>query len=341
METVVITGGAMLVDEMHAEIDSYSFPFLKIENIDYKELIGKRGLRYLTDATKMALVTTNMSKEHAKVEEFVSERCGIVVATNFSSLSTISEFDLETLTNGPRAVSAMQGPNLVLNATAAMLGIHFNITGFNTTISSGRVVVFDALEYACEMIQKNEVDMVIVTGVEEKTQALEDWLVDCQLIENDKLTMIKPMSGTVILESESHAKARGAKVYGRILNFCQTFNGDYLVKDGKDIDKSEDYNYMIHNLVDDYEEIKNICISDNRLIEETSNELSDISKIFNHSKIISTYEVFGGELLGATGMAQLLHSLHTFEPGKGIIFSNDWTGNFRGMLLEKTAMANE
>lgn len=335
METVVITGGSMLVDEIQDETGSYSFPTLKIENIDYKELIGKRGLRYLTDATKMGLVTTNMSKEHANVKEFVSERCGIVVATNFSSLSTISEFDIETLTSGPRAVSAMQGPNLVLNATAAMLGIHYNITGFNTTISSGRVAVFDALEYACEMIQKNEVDMVIVTGVEERTKALEDWLVDCQLVENDKLVMIKPMSGTVILESESHATARGAKVYGRILKFCQTFNGDYLVKGGKDIDKSEDYNYMIHNLVDDYEEIKNICISDNRLIDKNSDELSEMSKTFKPSKIISTYEVFGGELLGATGMAQLLHSLHTFEPGKGIIFGNDWTGNFRGLLLEK------
>ena len=57
----------------------------------------------------------------------------------------------------------------MLNATAAKLGIHFNITGFNTTISTGRVASLDALEYAYHMIQKQEVDLVIMTGVEEWT----------------------------------------------------------------------------------------------------------------------------------------------------------------------------
>lgn len=339
METVVITGGSLLADEINDDIGSYSFPCLKIENTDYKELIGQRGLRYLTDATKMSLVTMDMSKEQAQVGEFVSERCGIVVATNFSSLATIYKFDMETLTDGPRAVSAMQGPNLVLNATAAMLGIHFNITGFNTTISSGRVASLDALEYAYEMIQKNEVDMAIVTGVEEKTKEYQDWLIDFNIMGSDDVSLIKQLSGTVILESESHARARGAKIYGRIINFSSTFNSEYLISGGTDVDDSEDYNYMISQLIDNIEEVENICVSDNRLMGKNNKELKYISETFPQAKIISAYDVFGGELFGATGMAQLLHSLHTFEPGKGIIFNNDWTGNFRGILLEKVAKA--
>ncbi|CAM2844069.1 hypothetical protein ACGCYP_06790 [Streptococcus mutans] len=50
------------------------------------------GLRYLTEATPMALVAAKMAKENAKVEDLVPERSGVVVATNLSSMSTIVDF---------------------------------------------------------------------------------------------------------------------------------------------------------------------------------------------------------------------------------------------------------
>lgn len=339
METVVITGGSLIADKMPDNHENYLFPVLKLENADYRQLIGGRGLRYLTDATKMALVTTRMLKEHAKVEEFLPERCGIVVATNFSSLAAIKDFDMATLTEGPRAVSAMQGPNLVLNATAAMLGIHHNITGFNATISSGRTASFDAVEYAYEMIQKKEVDMVIVTGVEEIKEECKDYLLDMRLRGVTDFSQLKHFSGTILLESETHAEKRGAKIYGRVLNFCSAFNSNYLINGGNPADEKEEYDYMAQTLANDFNEIKNICISTNCLVEKDQQELEYIDENFAHAKIVSTYHAFGGELLGATGIAQILHGLHTFEPGKGIILCSDWTGNFRSLLLEKNAMA--
>lgn len=339
METVVITGGSLIADQMPDSHENYLFPVLKLENADYRQLIGGKGLRYLTDATKMALVTTKMLKEHAKVEEFLPERCGIVVATNFSSLAAIIDFDMATLTEGPRAVSAMQGPNLVMNATAAMLGIHHNITGFNTTISSGRVASFDALEYAYEMIQKKEVDMVLVTGVEEIKEECKDCLLDMRLRGVADFSQLKQFGGTVLLESETHAEKRGAKIYGRVLNFCSAFNGNYLITGGNPADEAEEYNYMAHTLANDFGEVKNICISTDCLEENGQQELKYSKENFGHAKIISTYSEFGGELLGATCVAQILHGLHTFEPGKGIVFCSDWTGNFRSLLLEKTVMA--
>ncbi|MDR2023778.1 MAG: hypothetical protein LBQ71_11175 [Hungatella sp.] len=338
METVVITGGSLIADKIPDNHENYLFPVLKLENVDYRQLIGGKGLRYLTDATKMALVTTNMLKEQTKVEEFCSERCGIVVATNFSSLAAIIDFDMAALTEGPRAVSAMQGPNLVLNATAAALGIHHNITGFNTTISSGRVASMDALEYAYEMIQKKEVDMVIVTGVEEIKKECKECFIDMNLMGITDFSQLKSFSGTVLLEAETHAMKRGAKIYGRVLKFSSGFNSNYLINGGNHTDGREEYTYMAEALSNDFHEIKNICISPYCMITEDQYELEFINDNFTNAKLISTYHVFGGELMGASGIAQMLHSLHTFEPGKGIIFCNDWTGNFRSLLLEKMAV---
>lgn len=334
METVVITGGALIAEEIHDDNGGFLFPVLKLKAADYKELIGGRGLRYLTEATKMALVTTKMAKENAGIEEMIPERCGIVVATNFSSMATIIDFDKATLTEGPRAVSAMQGPNLVLNATAAKLGIHFNITGFNTTISTGRVAMQDSMEYAYHMIQKGEADMVLITGVEEMTDEYKQWLQETNIMEKEVLAELKQFSGSIILEAESHAKARGARIYGRILDFCSTFNGNYLINGGNETDEYEEYDFMTKQLGEC--EIKSICVSDNRLDGKSEYEAEYIKTHFANIKMVSSYDAFGGELLGATGAAQILYSLQNFNEGNGIIFCNDWTGNIRGLLIQKT-----
>ncbi len=338
MEMVVITGGALIVEELHDENGEFLFPILKMEDANYKELIGGRGLRYMTDATKMSLVTTKMAKENAQIEESIPERCGIVVATNFSSMAPIVDFDKTTLIEGPRAVSAMQGPNLVLNATASKLGIHFNVTGFNTTISTGRVAALDSIEYAYNMIQKDEVDVVIVTGVEEMNDKFKQWLLDANIMGGEELHQLKQLAGTIILESKSHAEKRGAKIYGQVLDFCSTFNGNYLVNGGNDLDDREEYDFMTNQLVENNEEVKNICISDNRLDEKNRFEMEYIKKNFANAKIISSYDTFGGELMGATGVAQIIYSLQNFEEGAGIIFCNDWTGNLRGLLLQKAVI---
>ncbi|EHJ52818.1 beta-ketoacyl synthase N-terminal-like domain-containing protein [Streptococcus macacae] len=334
METVVITGGSLVTEEINYDKD-FLFPVLKLENANYKELIGGRGLRYLTDATKMSLVAAKMAKENAQIEEFIPERSGVVVATNFSSMSTIVDFDKLTLAEGPRSVGAMQGPNLVLNATAAKLGIHFNISGFNTTISTGRVAALDALEYAYHMIQKREVDLVIVTGVEEFTPAYKQWLAETHIMSADQIAQLRQLGGTIILESQSHAKARGAKIYGQILKFCSTFDSHFLVKNTnkKNENNYEEYHYLMTELSENTEEYMSICIADNHLMEDHQDEIDYFQRNFKQTEILPIYDVFGGELFGSTGIAQILYSLQKFQEEKGAILCNDWSGNFKGLSL--------
>lgn len=335
MRDVVITGGALISEEVGKNATDFVFPVIRLSDVDYDEMIGGRGLRYLTDATKMALITANKAKENAGIEDIDSERSGIVVATNFSSISTIVDFDKTTITEGPRAVGAMQSPNLVLNATAAKLGIHFDITGFNTTVSSGRVGTFDAIDYACNMIQNDEVDMVMVTGVEEMKKQLRDWFFDTKNFTEDKLSMLRQFCGTIILESEEHAKERNAKIYGKIKGSCSSINCNYLVNGGTDEDDLEEYDYLTESLAKDEEDIWNICLSDDRFDGKDKYEAEYMNGRFPKAKVVSVREMFGGEKFGATGAAQILYSLNSFDEGKGLVFCNDWTGNFRALLLEK------
>ena len=335
MGKVVITGGALISEDVEKDTGDFSFPVIKLSDVDYNEMIGGRGLRYLTDSTKMALITAGKAKENAGIDEISSERSGIVVATNFSSISTIVDFDNETLTAGPRAVGAMQSPNLVLNATAAKLGIHFDITGFNTTVSSGRVGTYDAIDYACNMISNGETDMVMVTGVEEVKDELKDWLYKTNNMDEEELKMLRQFCGTIILEDEEHAKKRGAKIYGKIAGSCSCMNSNYLVNGGSKEDDLEEYDYLTKSIVDDAEEVKSICLSDNRFDNKEEYEYEFVKETFPKASVISTEEMFGGEKFGATGAAQILYSLDRFDEGKGIVFCNDWTGNFRALLLEK------
>lgn len=336
MDSVVITGGAIVIEKVFDLRKTSKFPIKKIEEINYSELIGSRGLKYLTEATKQSLAASIIAKEHAGLMEIPNERGGVILATNLASISYVTEFDLISLEEGVNNVSPMQGPNLLLNAPASRLGIHHKLSGYNTTITSGRVGALDALEFACQSILKGEVDISIVGGVEEKTQNYINWFVQAGLIDESESERINQGAGVVILESKEHAENRGATIYGEILNFSSYFDVQYLNNNRESNNLAENYKQLIEDVInsEDYE-INSLCLSDNQLDRLSMNEQSFLENYFQNVEFIKHFDEFGGELNSCSGIVQLLSSLEKTKDGHGIIFNYDWFGNFRSLLFRK------
>lgn len=335
MSLVVVTGGAVILEKIDDTLDTFLFPISKQEEIDFAELIGSRGLKYLTEATKLSLAASIMAKKHAGLGDIPAERGGVTLATNLASISHVTEFDLTALQEGVNNVSPMQGPNLLLNAPASRLGIHHKLSGYNTTITSGRVGGLDALEFAYHSIVKGEVDVCIVGGVEEKSQYYLDWFKQAGLVTDANQEQINQGAGVLILESRGHAEARGAQIYGEICDFSALFDV-YSLGSEAPHQMEENYESLIENLVvDQAYMIQSVSLSDNQLHGTVESEKLFFKSRYQDARLVQHYEKFGGELNSCSGIVQLMAALDKGKSGYGLVCNYDWFGNYRSLLFNK------
>lgn len=141
----------------------------EITNFQPQEFLGPKGLRTLDRSTKLAASGTKLALDDASITitEENSPYIGVTLGTVLGSISSISDFDREALVDGARYVNPALFPNTVINSPASQVSIKFNISGFNSTISTGFCAGLDAINYAADFIRLGRAKIVLAGGVEE------------------------------------------------------------------------------------------------------------------------------------------------------------------------------
>ncbi len=214
----------------------------EIKDFDAKVYLGEKGLRLLDRSTKLVNVAAKLALEDANftVIEENTDEVGVVVGTTLGSVWSISEFDKQALTEGPRYVNPALFPNTVINSPASQVSIRFGIKGFNTTIATGFTSSFDALKYACDFIRWDRAKAVLVGGVEEL--CIQTYLgfyklkflagskdepgveLSCPFDKRRNGIVFGEGSVMVLIEDLESAKARGARIYAEIKSIGYAFD---------------------------------------------------------------------------------------------------------------------
>ncbi len=141
----------------------------EISDFNPQEILGKKGLIDLDRATTLLLSSAKFCLQDSQIEltNINSVITGICVGTTFGSLNSLSEFDEQSLQEGPNFVNASRFPNTVINSPASRLAIRYGVKGPNATVSTGFCASLDALEYAVDMINSGRAERIIVGGLEE------------------------------------------------------------------------------------------------------------------------------------------------------------------------------
>lgn len=208
-----------------------------------EEFLGDKGIRTFDRATKLVLSAAKQALDDAgfkaPLDEETSLRTGVSLGSTLGSVWSISEFDKESLRDGPRAVNPALFPNTVINAPASQISIRFNIKGFNTTMSTGFASSLDAMDYAVNFIQLYDYDIVLAGGVEELCEQTFKGFhkighlagsregkpeIDCPFDKRRNGIVLGEGACILILEDLDHAKRRGAKIYAEILGYGTSFD---------------------------------------------------------------------------------------------------------------------
>ncbi len=165
-----------------------------------------------------------------------SRRVGVTLGTALAGINTVAETQHEVDAQGKLRVSPRFIPKALGNIAAAQVAIHFGIHGPSFTVQTACSSGGDAIGLACMLLRAGEADAMIAVGAEASiSPVVLAGLASARALSRnpDPTTACRPFDinrdgfvmgeggGALVLETLSHAKARGAAILGVL---CATAN---------------------------------------------------------------------------------------------------------------------
>jgi 3-oxoacyl-[acyl-carrier-protein] synthase II len=200
--------------------------------VDPTEVLSRVEARRLDRCQQVALVAAREAWADAGAPEMDLERLGVVIGTGIGGALTLLGQDDILEQDGVRKVAVLTVPMLMPNGPAAAVGLWAKARGGVHAPVSACASGAEGLAWAYRMIKSGELDVAIAGGAEACVHPLPmagfSQMRAMSTRNDDPLTASRPFdidrdgfvlgegAGIMVLEREAHAKARGAKIYGRL-----------------------------------------------------------------------------------------------------------------------------
>ena len=161
------------------------------------------------------------------------DRVGVAMATGIGGVSTLLANYDTLLEKGPRRVSPLAVPMLMANGPAANISLYIGARAAVNTPVSACASGNEAIALAIDQIRLGRADVVVAGGCEAAIHPLPmaafSNMMALSKNDSDPTTVSRPWdtardgfvlgegAGVLVLESEEHAKARGARIYAEVL----------------------------------------------------------------------------------------------------------------------------
>jgi len=314
--------------EIYADMGLRSHVHGSISEIDTKDVIDRKMLRFMADAAIFnAIALDEAIKQSGLSAEMVShERTGLIMGSGgASNVNVIDSADI-LREKGIKRVGPYRVPRTMGSTTSACLSTLFKIKGINYSISSACSTSAHCIGNAMEQIQMGKQDVVFAGGGEEldwSTTMLFDSMGALSSNYNDTPEkasraydvnrdgfVISGGGGALVLESLEHAEARGAHIIAELVGYGATSDGyDMVAPSGEGAKRCMELAISTVNDSIDY-----INAHGTSTPVGDMKELQAIKEVFN-SKIplIGSTKSLSGHALGAAGVNESIYSLLMLE----------------------------
>jgi len=216
-------------------------------NIDIKEHIDRKVLRFMGDAAAYAYIAMQWAIEDAGLEasDVSNPRTGLIASSGGASSENIITSADTLRSRGVRKIGPYMVPRSMSSSVSACLATPFRIKGVNYSITSACATSAHCIGAAMEQIQLDKQDIVFAGGGEEEhwnLSSMFDAMGALSSRYNDEPAKAsRPYdvnrdgfvsasgSGMLVVEEFEHARARGAKIYAEIVGYAATSDGFDMV----------------------------------------------------------------------------------------------------------------
>jgi 3-oxoacyl-[acyl-carrier-protein] synthase II len=209
---------------------------LAAEIVDFdvrKFLTSEKG--YLDRNSALALAAARLALDDAglKISPESATEVGLCLGTCFGNAETARAFYQKMREKGPKLAPPFIFPHTYTNTTASLLAIEWGIKGVHANFSSGAAAGAEAIAYAVCNLRAGRAGAILAGGVEAISQPVFKALDSAGKL-NPSATAekvefpINPQSsdagfilgegaGLLVMEAESRAKGRGARIQARLV----------------------------------------------------------------------------------------------------------------------------
>ena len=238
-----VPGARTLEDEW---VEKYALPvtFAARVSTPASEVLSKVEAKRMDPSTQFAVVAAREAWADAGITEVDSERLGVTFATGIGGVWTLLDAWDTLREKGPRRVLPMTVPMLMPNGPAAAVSLDLGARAAAQTPVSACASGTEALAQALELIRSGKADVVVAGGAEaaihpmplaafSSMQALSRRNDDPQRASRPYDTdrdgfVMGEGAGALVLESEEHARARGARIYAELAGASVTADAFHI-----------------------------------------------------------------------------------------------------------------
>jgi 3-oxoacyl-[acyl-carrier-protein] synthase II len=205
--------------------------------VEPTEVLERVKARRLDRTAQFALVATMEAWADSGLAEVQDDldhdRLGVAMATGIGGVITLLDNYDVLLEKGPRRVSPLAVPMLMPNASAANVSLYLGARAAVNTPVSACASGNEAIALAVDQIRLGRADVVVAGGTEAAIHRLNIAafanMMALSKNQGDPATVSRPWdtardgfvlgegAGVLVLESEEHARARGARIYAEVL----------------------------------------------------------------------------------------------------------------------------
>ena len=230
------------IDTIRA-FDASAFPAriaAEVKGFDPAAIVGPKEARRMDRFVQLALAAATEALRDAdlQINPSNAERVGVLMGSGIGGILTLMEQSRVLDTRGPERVSPFLIPMMIIDMVAGQVAIHTGAKGPNFSVVSACATSAHSIGEAFEVIRRGDADAVIAGGSEApilpiglagftSMRALSTRNSEPQRAsrpfdaERDGFVMAEG-AAVLILESLTHARERGARIYAELRGYGAT-----------------------------------------------------------------------------------------------------------------------
>ena len=209
-----------------------------------KEILSVPETKRLDPASQFALIAAREAWADAGTPDVAPERLAVEFATGIGGVWTLLDAYDTLNASGPRRVLPMTVPMLMANGPAAAIGMDIAARGGVRTAVSACASSTEAIANAIARLQSGAIDIVVAGGCEAAIHPLPIAAfasMHALSRNNDNPAgasrpydtardgfVMGEGAGALVIETEVHAKARGAKIYAYLVGGSVTSDAHHI-----------------------------------------------------------------------------------------------------------------
>ena len=223
----------------------------EVKGFDALQFIDKKEARRMDRFVQFAIAATQEALADAGLEITPqnAERVAVGIGTGIGGVGMLSDEIISLHTKGPRRVSPFFIASVLPDSASGQVAITYGAKGNNIAVTAACATGGTALGEAMSVLARGDAD-VIITGSSEAALVPICFagfnIMNALSRRNDEPAkasrpfdktrdgfVVGEGAGILILETEEHARARGARIYAELAGYGMTADANHMVQPGE------------------------------------------------------------------------------------------------------------